>query len=43
MREHLRSIERFLGELAVDVLSSLICIGLGIWLILPRRRTAISS
>jgi hypothetical protein len=42
MRERLQGIKRFFGELAVDVLSSLICIALGIWLMLPRRGTAAS-
>jgi hypothetical protein len=42
MRERLQDIKRFLGELAVDVLSSLICIAPGSWLMLPRRGTAAS-
>ena len=37
MEDKILALKSWTTELAMDMLSSLICIGLGIWLLMPRR------
>jgi hypothetical protein len=39
MKNKFSAIETFAAETAADVLSALICIGLGVWLLLAQRKS----